>query len=68
LSDLFDRYANEIACDLSLLSRGPDPVEGPNPADTISNKYNNKGILIHDETNKTLEVKQTAPLSVLESD
>lgn len=67
LSDIFDRFANEIACDLSLMSRGPDPEDAPNPSDSISQKHN-KGILIHDETNKTLEVKQTAPLSVLESD
>ena len=25
LSDIFDRFATEIACDLSLMSRGPDP-------------------------------------------
>ena len=56
LSDIFDRYATEIACDLSLMSRGPDPVDAPNPTDTITQKHNN-GILIHDETNKTLEVK-----------
>jgi len=41
---------------LSLMSRGPDPVDAPNPADSITQKHNN-GILIHDETNKTLEVK-----------
>ena len=67
LSDIFDRFATEIACDLSLMSRGPDPEDAPNPSDSISQKHN-KGILIHDETNRTLEVKQTAPLSVLESD
>jgi hypothetical protein len=67
LSDIFDRFATEIACDLSLMSRGPDPENAPNPSDSISQKHNN-GILIHDETNRTLEVKQTAPLSILESD
>lgn len=36
LSDIFDRYATEIACDLSLMSRGPDPVDAPNPADTLT--------------------------------
>ena len=67
LSDIFDRFATEIACDLSLMSRGLDPEDAPNPSDSISQKHNN-GILIHDETNRTLEVKQTAPLSILESD
>jgi hypothetical protein len=67
LSDIFDRFATEIACDLSLMSRGPDPEDAPNPSDSISQKHNN-GILIHDETNRTLEAKQTAPLSVLDSD
>ena len=67
LSDIFDRFATEIACDLSLMSRGQDPEDAPNPSDSISQKHNN-GILIHDETNRTLEVKQTAPLSILESD
>jgi hypothetical protein len=68
LSDIFDRFATEIACDLSLMSRGPDPETAPNPSDSISQKHNNNGILIHDETNRTLEAKQTAPLSVLDSD
>ena len=49
------------------MSRGQDPEDAPNPSDSISQKHNN-GILIHDETNRTLEVKQTAPLSILESD
>jgi hypothetical protein len=68
LSDIFDRFANEIACDLSLANRGPDLAEAEDPTESISHKHNNNGILIHDETNKTLEVKQTAPLSALESD
>jgi len=36
LSDIFDRFATEIACDLSLMSRGPDPEDAPNPSDSIS--------------------------------
>jgi len=50
------------------MSRGPDPVEAPNQTDSIYQKHNKNGILIHDVSNKTLEVKQTAPLSLLESD
>ena len=65
LDDLFDEYEHEISCGLKLKDRGPDPVETKSLADTLSQKHN-RGLEIHEENDKTLEVKQSLPLSLVE--
>mmetsp|Transcript_16412 Transcript_16412/g.20801 ORF Transcript_16412/g.20801 Transcript_16412/m.20801 type:complete len:111 (-) Transcript_16412:409-741(-) len=67
LDDLFDEFEHEINCGLKLKERGPDPIEGQSLADTLSLKHN-CGIEIHEENDKTLEVKQSLPLSLVETE
>ena len=55
IDDLFESFAHEIACDLNLKDRGEDAIETVN-YDCASSTIN-LGVQVHDQTNKTLEVK-----------
>lgn len=65
LDDLFDDFSSEVHCNLKLADRGPDPVKEQSLAETLNTRHN-KGIEIHEENDKTLEVQQTIPLSLME--
>ena len=64
LDDLFRQFQEDVSCDLRLKSRGPDPVPSKSLAETLDSRHN-KGIKIHEENDKTLEVQQTIPLAML---
>lgn len=55
IDELFESFAHDIACDLNLKSRGADPVDTV-VCDSMSSKMD-LGMQIHDQINKTLEVK-----------
>jgi hypothetical protein len=59
IDSLFAQFEHQINCDLSLADRGEDAVDCA-PLDNDSSKIN-LGMQIHDQINKTLEVKQTVP-------
>ena len=67
LDDLFEEFQHDIQCGLKLKDRGPDPVEEKSVADTLSQRHN-RGIEIHEENDKTLEVQQSLPLSLVEKE
>jgi hypothetical protein len=57
IDEMFESFAFDIACDLGLKNRGPDPVTA-SFHDTISSfNYLNPAIKIDEETNKSLHVK-----------
>ena len=66
LDDLFEHFANEISCDLKLKERGPDEVKGKSLAETLDVRHN-RGIELHEENDRTLEVEQSLPLGLVES-
>ena len=66
LDDLFDHFANEISCDLKLKERGPDEDKGKRLAEAFDVKHN-RGIDLHEESDRTLEVEQSLPLGLVES-
>ena len=65
IDELFESFAFDIACDLGLKDKGPDPIE-PSFHDTISSYNLNPAIKIEEETNKSLNVRQNVPAAVLE--
>ena len=67
LDDLFEEFQHDIQCGLKLKDRGPDPVEEKSIAETLSTRHN-RGIEIHEENDKTLEVQQSLPLSLVEKE
>ena len=67
LDDLFDEFQHEVQCGLKLKDRGPDPVEEKSLAETLGSRHN-RGIEIHEENDKTLEVKQSLPLQLVEKE
>lgn len=66
IDDLFESFAHDIACDLNLKDRGSDPVDLV-AVDSMSSKMD-LGMQIHDQINKTLEVKQTVPAGIADSE
>ena len=67
LDDMFKQFQTDVSCDLRLKSRGPDPVKEMSIAETLSSRHN-RNIAIFEEQDKTLEVKQTIPLALLEEE
>ena len=67
LDDLFEEFQHDVQCGLKLKDRGPDPVEKASIADTLSSRHN-KGLEIHEENDKTLEVQQSLPLELIEKE
>ncbi len=67
LNDLFEEFHHEVNCGLKLKDRGPDPVEEKSLAETLNSRHN-KGLEIHEENDKTLEVKQSLPLELVEKE
>ena len=67
LDDLFDEFSHEVHCNLKLADRGADPVQEKSLAETLETRHN-RGIEIHEEDDKTLEVQQTIPLSLMEKE
>ena len=69
LDDLFEKYENEICCDLKIRDRGLDPVKETSLADTLSSKYIFGGkIQIHEESDRTKEVSHTLPLGLVDKE
>ena len=56
LDDLFEHFNREISCDLRLASRERDAPAVENQTVRLASTYN-KGIELHEENDKTLEVK-----------
>jgi hypothetical protein len=56
LDDLFEHFNREISCDLRLASRERDAPPTENQTVRLASTYN-KGIELHEESDKTLEVK-----------
>jgi hypothetical protein len=67
LDDLFEHYAHEISCDLKLKDRGPDPAPEASLADTLHSRHN-RGLQIHEENDRTLEVEQSLPLALVDTE
>lgn len=67
LDDLFESFSHEVACDLKLKDRGPDPAKTANPSETLSSKMWGQ-IQIHDESDKTKIVTQTLPAQLVEKE
>ena len=67
LDELFESFHHDVQCGLKLKDRGPDPVEGRSIAETLESRHN-RGIQIHEEHDKTLEVQQSLPLSLVEKE
>lgn len=66
IDDLFESFAHEIACDLSVKERAPEIFDTV-LADNWSSKID-LGIQINDQINRTLQVKQTVPYGIAESE
>lgn len=67
LESLFSNFEHQIRCDLGMDSRGEDPAEPQGAQDNQSSKPD-LGMQIHDQINKTLEVKQTVPAGLADSE
>jgi len=66
IDSLFANFEHQIKCDLSLADRGEDQAESL-AQDNMSSGVD-LGMQIHDQINKTLEVKQTIPAGIAESE
>lgn len=67
LDDLFDEFSNDVQCSLKLKDKGGDPIQSASLAETLSSRHN-RGLEIHEENDKTLEVQQSLPLSLVEKE
>lgn len=66
IDSLFANFEHSIRCDLNLEDRGQDPSETVQQDMQSSNV--DLGMQIHDQINKTLEVKQTVPAGMAEQE
>ena len=71
LDDIFEQFEHDISCDLKLKHREPDMANQEDVdyalIETVSSRQNTRGVVIHDEIDRTLEGFQTAPIGVLDA-
>jgi hypothetical protein len=67
LDDLFEHFNREISYDLKLAQRERDAPATESQTVRLASTYN-KGITLHEESDKTLEVKQALPLKLVEDE
>jgi hypothetical protein len=66
IDSLFANFEHSIRCDLAMEDRGQDPCETVQQDHQSSNL--DLGMQIHDQINRTLEVKQTVPAGMVEAE